>query len=168
MDILILSTHLCLCARSINRLLKPLTLPQLRPVHSTNLHPMHRALLLVLGPRGAGDVAPHDGLDGKYLQSADLHAAAAEMGEGIRGERGGELRRECEGEEVGLERGDVGGEVVEPEGSQAGEDAAFGGDALRRIREQSCRWVSALSLYSSRALTTQDNHAVSWDGNESI
>ncbi len=132
MDILILSTHLSLRTRRVYRLLKPLTLSQLRPVHSTDLHPMYRPLFLIFSPRGASDVAPHDGLDGEYLQSADLHAAATELGEGIGGERGSELRWECEGEEVGLERGDLGVEVVEPEGCQAGEDAAFGGDALRR------------------------------------
>jgi hypothetical protein len=63
-----------LSRRRPDRLLEPLRLLQARG-HG---HAVHGAVLLVLGPRGAGDVAAHDRLEGHDLEAADLHAALLE------------------------------------------------------------------------------------------
>lgn len=114
-DILIVLSLLCLRARSPDRLLQPLTLPQtLR-----HCHPVHRAVLLVLGPCGAGDVAAHDGLKRYDGDAAYDHAAGGEGGGG-----------KGIAEDVRAKGWEGGVDEVEPEAGELGQDGAFGGDAL--------------------------------------
>jgi hypothetical protein len=49
-------------------------------------HAVHGAVLLVLGPRGASDVAAHDRLERHDGVAADLHAALLERGAGFGGD----------------------------------------------------------------------------------
>lgn len=60
-------------------LLEPLRLLETR----RHGHAVHGAVLLVLGPCGAGDVAAHDRLEGHDGVAADLHAALLESGAGF-------------------------------------------------------------------------------------
>jgi hypothetical protein len=92
-------------------------------------HAVDSAVLLVLGPSRAGDVAADDGLERHDLVAADLHAALVELRAGFRGNVGGEVRAE----EVGLERGHPCGDEVEPVGGELCEESTFGGDTLRLI-----------------------------------
>lgn len=87
---------------------------------------MHRAVSLVLLPRGAGDVTAHDRLNGQDAELADLHAAVLED----RSQRLGDLRGQVEGQEVRAEGGESGGEHFEPFAGAEGEEDAFVGDAL--------------------------------------
>ena len=63
---------------------------------------VHSAGLLVLLPRGTGDVSTDNGLNGEDAELANLHAAVLQH----RTQRCGDLGREIEGEEVGAQTGD--------------------------------------------------------------
>ncbi|ROV95404.1 hypothetical protein VMCG_08478 [Cytospora schulzeri] len=90
-------------------------------------HAADGAALLVLDPRGARDVAAHDGLHREHLELADLHAAApdeARLG-------GGEaVRGGLQADKVCAEAGDLVGQDAEPEGADHGEDGAAARDAV--------------------------------------
>ena len=88
-------------ARRIQRSLREsLTLLQPR----RHRDPVHGSVLLVLAPRGASDVSPHNGLDGEHLQLAHLHRTVLEG----RPDRFGDSRWEVEGEEVRAQSRDFG------------------------------------------------------------
>ena len=67
-------------------------------------------------------------------------------------ETGEERRRQVEGDEVGFEVWDLGGEEVEPPGAQEGEDAAFGGDALGCVRRYK-RIIVTFFFFQSKSIT---------------
>ena len=116
-------TQLGLRARGIDRSIRErLTLPQTGLDGET----MHRAVSLVLLPRGAGDVTAHNGLNGQDAELADLHTAVLEDGT----QRLGDLRGQVEGQEVRAEGGEGGGEHFEPFAGAEGKEDAFVGDAL--------------------------------------
>lgn len=108
--------------RSPDRLLQPLTLLQT----SRHGHAVDGAVLLVLRPRRAGDVAADDGLEGNDLVAAHLHAALFQLGVCSGGDAGGDGG----GDEVGFQGGHPGGDQLEPVRGELGQEGAFGGDAL--------------------------------------
>jgi hypothetical protein len=78
-DVLVVLALLGLSGRGPDGLLELLRLLEARG-HG---HAVHGAVLLVLGPRGAGDVAAHDRLERDDGVAADLHAALLEGGAGL-------------------------------------------------------------------------------------
>jgi hypothetical protein len=84
---------------------------------------MHCARLLVLLPCGAGDVAADDSLNGENPELADLHAAVLQH----RAQRGGDLGREIECNEVGAQTRDGLSQDLEPcLGAESKKDALVG------------------------------------------
>lgn len=78
-DVLVVLALLSFGRRRPDGFLEPLRLLETRG-HG---HAVHGAVLLVLGPRGAGDVAAHDRLEGDDGVATDLHAALLESGAGF-------------------------------------------------------------------------------------
>jgi len=78
-DVLVVLALLRLSRRRPDRLLELLRLLQTR----RHGHAVHGAVLLVLGPRRAGDVAAYNGLERHDGVATDLHAALVEASAGF-------------------------------------------------------------------------------------
>lgn len=90
MNILIMLSLLRLRTRRINRPIRE-SLALLQPRRNRN--PMDSSRLLVLVPRGTGDVPADDSLNGQNLELAHLHAAVLENGTQRRGDLRGKVER---------------------------------------------------------------------------
>lgn len=82
-DVLVVLALLSFRGRGPDRLLEFLRFLEA----SGHGHAVDRAVLLVLGPSRAGDVAADDGLEWNNLVAANLHATLLELAAGFQGDR---------------------------------------------------------------------------------
>jgi hypothetical protein len=123
MNVLIVLAQLGLGAGCIDRAIREgLALLQTRGYRQA----VHSAGLLVLLPGGSGDVSTDNSLNWENAELADLHAAVLQH----RAQRGGDLGREIEGEEVGAQTGDGLCQDLEPCPGAEGEQDSLVRNAL--------------------------------------